>query len=242
MKRVIFVIFILTVSAFFVFPQSGTQSGTQGGEKTVEEKYLSTSIEIGIISELAAADTREQKLVALDTIEKMVNDGKVREGDVQLHSILTSLSGEGTSIIVRESNRNTNYYPEVRRRAAKLLGEIGGENSKDSLINIALKDVEPMVLSQAVYGLGVIGLNNNNEALLAIAAVIDEDSKKYIVDDNLAVASLLAIEKIARKNGGFEDEPDPKFIYKSIVAIQQGNYSPNVKKWAGLLIDKLRQY
>ncbi len=234
MKRVIFVIFILTAASFSVFPQSG--------EKTVEEKYLSTSIEIGIISELAAADTREQKLVALDTIEQMVNDGKVKEGDVQLHAILTSLSGEGTAIVVRESNRKTNYYPEVRRRAAKLLGEIGGENSKNSLINIALKDVEPMVLSQAVYGLGVIGLNNNNEALLAISSVIDADSKKYIVDDNLAVASLLAIEKIAKKNGGFEDDPDPKFIYKSIVAIQQGNYSTNVKKWASLLIDRLRQY
>ncbi|MCP5515257.1 MAG: HEAT repeat domain-containing protein [Spirochaetales bacterium] len=234
MKRVIFVILILTAASFSVFPQSG--------EKTVEEKYLSTSIEIAIITELAAADTREQKLVALDTIEKMVNDGKVKEGDIQLHSVLTSLSGEGTSTVVRESNRKTNYYPEVRRRAAKLLGEIGGENSKNSLIDIAMKDVEPMVLSQAVYGLGVIGLNDNNEALLAISSVIDADSKKYVVDDNLAVASLLAIEKIAKKNGGFADEPDPKFIYKSIIAIQQGNYSTNVKKWASLLIERLRQY
>ncbi len=99
-----------------------------------------------------------------------------------------------------------------------------------------------MVLSQAVYALGIIGLNERNEAIQAISRVIDEDVNRPAVDDNLAVASLLAIEKIAKKNGGFEEDPDPKFIYRSIIAIQQGNYGPNVKKWAGLLIDRLRQY
>ena len=234
MKRIVFVIFIAAVTAISIFPQSG--------EKTVEEKYLGTSVEIGIISELAAADTREQKLVAIDSIEQMLNNGKVKSGDVQVHSILTSLSGEGISIVVRENSRKTNDYPDVRRKAVKLLGELGGENSKATLIDITLKDNEPMVLSQAVYALGIIGSNENNESLLAISRVIDADSKKPGVDDNLAVASLLAIEKIAKKNGGFAEEPDPRFIYKSIIAIQQGNYGPNVKKWASLLIDRLRQY
>ncbi len=238
MRRVVFVIFIAAVAAISVFPQSGTP----GGEKTVEQKYLSTSVEIGIISELAAADTREQKLVALDSIEQMLGDGKIKGGDTQIHTVLKGLSGEGISIVVRESSRKTNDYPEVRRRAAKLLGELGGENSKNTLIDITLKDNEPMVLSQAVYALGIIGMNDKNESLMAIARVIDTDAKKAVVDDNLAVASLLAIEKIAKKNGGFAEEPDPKFIYRSIISIQQGNYGPNVKKWAGLLIDRLKQY
>lgn len=234
MKKLVFVIFIAVVASFSLYSQSS--------ETTVEERYLSTSIEIGIINELAAADTREQKLVALDSIEQMMNEGRVNTGDHQIHSVLSSLSGEGVSIVVRENNRKTNYYPEVRRRAAKLLGELGGENSKNTLIDITAKDKEPMVLSQAVYALGIIGLNERNEAIQAISRVIDEDVNRPAVDDNLAVASLLAIEKIAKKNGGFEEDPDPKFIYRSIIAIQQGNYGPNVKKWAGLLIDRLRQY
>lgn len=234
MKKLVFVIFIAVVASSTLYSQSS--------ETTVEERYLSTSIEIGIITELAAADTREQKLVALDSIEQMMNEGRVNTGDRQIHSVLSSLSGEGVSIVVRENSRKTNYYPEVRRRAAKLLGELGGEDSKNTLIDITTKDKEPMVLSQAVYALGIIGLNERNEAIQAISRVIDEDVNRPAVDDNLAVASLLAIEKIAKKNGGFEEDPDPKFIYRSIIAIQQGNYGPNVKKWAGLLIDRLRQY
>lgn len=234
MKKVVFTAVIALFAVAIAFSQSSTQ--------TVEEVYLSTSMEISIIAELAVADTREQKLAALDILDNMMKDGKLKEGDPQVVSVLTSLSSEGTSTVVRENRRKINYYPDVRRRAAKLLGELGGDNSKDALIAIAQKDDETMVLSQAVYALGIIGTNEMNESLSAIARVIDNDSKKMVVDDNLAVASLLAIEKIAAKNGGFEDEPDPRFIFKSIISIQQGNYSTNVKKWAGLLLEKLRQY
>ncbi len=214
----------------------------QNNEQTVEEKYLSTSIEVSIIRELAFSDTRDQKLAAIESIEDMFSDGKIKSGDPQIHNILNSLSGEGISSIVKENNRKVNYYPEVRRRACKLLGELGGEISRDSLVEITRTDDETMVLSQAVYALGIIGMNENNKSLLAISQVIDADANKLRVDDNLAIASLLAIEKIAKKNGGFEEEPDPFFIYRSIIKIKEGNYSPNVKKWADMLLDRLKSY
>ena len=90
--------------------------------------------------------------------------------------------------------------------------------------------------------LGIIGLNENNQSLEAIAQVIETDANKLRVDDNLAIASLLAIEKIAKKNGGFEEEPDPFFIFRAIIKIKEGNYSPNVKKWADMLLDRLKNY
>ena len=172
----------------------------------------------------------------------MFSDGKIKKGDPAIHNILDSLSGEGIKSVVTENRRKINYYPEVRRRACKLLGELGGEISRDTLIDITQKDDETMVLSQAVYALGIIGLNENNQALEAIAQVIDADANKLRVDDNLAIASLLAIEKIAKKNGGFEEEPDPFFIFRSIIKIKEGNYSPNVKKWADMLLDRLKNY
>ena len=214
----------------------------QDSEQTVEEKYLTTSVEISIIRELATAETRDQKLAAIESIEEMFSDGKIKKGDPAIHNILDSLSGEGIKSVVTENRRKINYYPEVRRRACKLLGELGGEISRDTLIDITQKDDETMVLSQAVYALGIIGLNENNQALEAIAQVIDADANKLRVDDNLAIASLLAIEKIAKKNGGFEEEPDPFFIFRSIIKIKEGNYSPNVKKWADMLLDRLKNY
>ncbi len=223
MKRVVFLILTAAIISMPIFAQNqNTQKNqtNQNKETTVEQKYLSTSIEVAIVSELAAADTREQKMVALDTIEQMVQDGKIKQDDIQINNVLTSLSGEGTFIVVREGNRKVNNYPDVRTRAAKVLGELGGEKSKNTLIDITIKDNEPMVLAQAVYALGVIGLNDKNESLIAIARVLETDSKKALPDDNLAVASLLAIEKIVKKNGGFPDEPDPRFIYRSIIGVQ----------------------
>ncbi|MCL2481105.1 MAG: HEAT repeat domain-containing protein [Spirochaetaceae bacterium] len=232
MKKIVFLIIIVIISSS-LFAQ----------ETTVEQRYLSTSIEIAIATELAAAETREQKLIALDTIEQMVNDGKIKQDDIQINNVLTSLAGEGTFIVVREGTRKVNDFPEVRTRAAKVLGELGGEKSKNTLIDITTKEYEPMVLSQTVFALGIIGLNDNNESLLAIARVLEANSRRApLPDDNLAIAALLAIEKIAAKNNGFPSEPDPRFLYRAIIEVQQGNYSTNVRKWAENLIQKLRQY
>ncbi len=231
------IIFVTMLSALLI-----SAVASQDDEQTVEEKYLSTSVEVSIIKELATSDTRDQKLAAIESIEDMFADGKIKKGDPAIHNILDSLSGEGIKSVVTENRRKVNYYPEVRRRACKLLGELGGEISRDTLIDITRKDDETMVLSQAVYALGIIGLNENNQSLEAIAQVIDADANKLRVDDNLAIASLLAIEKIAKKNGGFEEEPDPFFIFRSIIKIKEGNYSPNVKKWADMLLERLKNY
>jgi len=234
MKKIVFLI-IIAVMPYLLFAQNK--------ETTVEQRYLSTSVEIAIVSELAAAETREQKLIALDSIDQMIKDGKIKQDDIQINSVLTNLAGEGTFIVVREGTRKINNYPEVRTRAAKALGELGGEKSKNTLIDITTKENEPMVLAQTVYSLGIIGLNDSNESLTAIARVLEQNSKRYpLPDDNLAVAALLAIEKIAAKNNGFPPEPDPKYLYRAIIEVQQGNYSTNVRKWAENLITKLRQY
>jgi len=234
MKKIVFLIIIAIISSSLF---------AQNKETTVEQRYLSTTIEIAIVTELAGADTREQKLIALDTIEQMIKDGKIKQDDIQINNVLTGLAGEGTFIVVREGNRKINNFPEVRTRAAKALGELGGEKSKNTLIDITTKENEPMVLSQAVFSLGIIGLNDNNESLLAIARVLELNSKRYpLPDDNLAVAALLAIEKIAEKNNGFPPEPDPRYLYRAIIEVQQGNYSTNVRKWAESLITKLRHY
>lgn len=237
MKKVVFFIIITIISAPLFAQNKETKK-----ETTVEQRYLSTSIEVAIVSELAAGDTREQKMIALENLEKMISDGKIKQDDIQINNVLTSLSGEGTFIVVREGNRKINNYPDVRARAAKALGDLGGEKSKVTLIDITQKDNEPMVLSQAVYSLGLIGINDKNESLLAIAYVLEANSKRREPDDNLAVASLLAIEKIAAKNNGFAKEPDPRPIFGAIVGVQAGNYSTNVRKWAATLMDKLRQY
>lgn len=236
-------VFLVILITFLVLGQVFAQDATEKTEeKTVEERFLSTSVEIAIIGELAKSDTRDQKLIALGSIEKMVKDGSGSANDPAVQKVLSDLSTEGINIIVREGSRKINNFPEVRRRAAEILGELGGEKAQETLIGITVNENEPMVLSQAIYSLGTIGLNNNNETILAISKIMDIDSKKTLPDNNLAIASILAIEKIAKENNGFPKEPEPTFIYQTILSIQNGNYNQNVKKWATLLLEKLKVY
>ena len=237
MKKIVFLI-IIGIMPTLLFAQ-GAQTGT-----TPEERFLSRSdTEIRIIAALAAADTREQKMVALDSIEAMVKEGTVNQNDTEIINIIRDLAGEGTYVVVREGGWRANNFPDVRSRSVKLFGELGGESSKDMLLYISEREVEPMVLSELVFALGVIGLNDNNEALLAITRILHDNNKRIpFPDNNLAIAGLLAIEKIVEKNNGFPNEPNPRFLYGAIMEIMTGSYNLNVRVWAENLMLRLRKY
>ena len=81
----------------------------------------------------------------------------------------------------------------VRKEACDLLGKLGGENSKDTLLEVLVQDDEPMVKAEAAYALGKIGYNENDEVARALAfAVVDQDVVNP--DSNFAFAVLLAFE------------------------------------------------
>ena len=151
--------------------------------------------------------------------------------------ILDSLSKEGVGKVVREDGRQINNFPMVRREACAILGQIGGEDAKNSLLNVLLSDNEPMVRAEAVYSLGLIGLNENNEVTKIISWVIlQQDLTRP--DNNFAFASILALEKIAEKNNGINDEE----LYRAVITIAQGNYIRDVKYKALDLLNTLRKY
>jgi HEAT repeat protein len=229
-KRALAVILILLLAGI-------AQSGfSQGRELTIEELYLQNA-EIRIIREQAASQDREMKLLALENIQQMLDDGKLSTGAPEAHFVLDYLSGEGLSHQVRENKRLINYYPEVRRRAANLLGQLGGENSQETLIAVLYDDIEPMVMAEAAYALGQLGDNEDNRASQAIANVIlVQDSVNP--DNNFAFASLLAFEKIAAANGGLNDAA----AFDAIIRIAQGNYISKVRLKAVQVLDRLRQY
>lgn len=205
-------------------------------EITVEERYLQ-NIEIGIIREQAVTLDRDSKLLALDNLQEMVDDGKIGEDSAEALYLLDYLAMEGVSRQVRMEGRLINYFPMVRKKAANILGQIGGETAKNTLLDVLEDDNEPMVKAEAVYALGQIGMNEDEEVARAIAYEVMNQTA-VAPDDNFAFAALLAFEKIAETNDGIK-EPS---VYLAIIQIAQGNYIKVVREKAFEVMDSLRRY
>jgi hypothetical protein len=212
--------------------QAGTSSSNK--EITIEELFLQ-SIEFQILREKAFSDEYDMKMNSLDDLEKKVNDGSYKTNEQQVEFVLEYLALEGSGRVARESGRVVNDFPEVRRRSANMLGRMGTVEAKNALIRVLFIDAEPMVKAEAAYGLGVIGKNDNNEVVEALAfAYNKEDPTKP--DNNFAYALCLAIEKIGQKSGGVKSPA----AYQMLVKIAQGNYLRTVKAKALQVLDELK--
>nr|WP_156786632.1 HEAT repeat domain-containing protein [Treponema brennaborense] len=168
------------------------QQVTRKTETTVEEEYLS-NVEDVIIRELSQAEDRDNKFVSLQYIENALAAGRTSP-DIQ--TALESLAGEGITTQSRTNGRLMNNFPDVRTKACELLGQLPTEESKTTLVKIALADNEPMVVTAAIRSLGDIGINSNDEVVSTIAWA----QKKFAVlnpTSSLALEILFAYEKLA---------------------------------------------
>lgn len=209
-------------------------------EPTVEELYLKNP-DLQIAKEKAASKDRDMKLEAIEDIKEIIEKGKDEEAEVQLAIILGNLASEGTTLVVRELGRVINYFPEVRQQACTVLGSVQSSKAKEAakniLIDVVLKDDEPMVKAGAAYALGKLGLNQDNEVVSALAeAILKQDA--IAPDNSFALAVIISIEQIAEANNGINDP----YIFQALVKIAQSNYLPTVKQRAMDALSTLRGY
>ena len=178
-----------------LFAQTQTvqkQSTSTKSETTVENEYMS-NVEDVIITELSNSDSYDNKLVALQYLESAINDGR---SSPDMVASLDRLAGEGISTKSQTNGRVMNNFPDIRAKACDLLGQVKTEESKKVLVDVALNDNEPMVISSAIRGLGEIGINDKDEVVNSIAwaqkrnAVLNPTS-------SLAFEVLVAYEKLA---------------------------------------------
>jgi hypothetical protein len=223
------------VGAALLLPAQQTAPTAPKQEITIEELFLK-SVEFQILREKAFSEDYEIKMSALDDLEKKVNDGSYSANDQQVEFVLEYLALEGSARTTREAGRLVNNFPEVRRRAANMLGKIGTDAAKEALVRVILIDDEPVVKSEAAYGLGSIGKNPNNQVVQAlIFAYNQEDPTKP--DNNFGYALCLAVEKLAQKTPGGLKDPA---AYQLLVKIAQGNYLRTVKTKALQVLDVLK--
>jgi len=187
-----------------------------------------------IIRETARSNSREQKLIALDYIGDALERGSTND---EIRQTLEFLSREGRRSVARENGRVMNNFPDVRRRSARFLGQIGTEEARRSLIEICQYENEPMVIQEAIKSLGDIGTNENNETVLHIAWVVARFDNTN-PDNIMAIAAIDAYERIARLNNGINA---PEAI-RLLVRISEGSYIRPVQDRARQLLADLRSY
>lgn len=223
--------FILMTAAAAAVSIAAAQSNN---EMTVEESYLQESIELMIIRETARASSREQKFIALEYIGYAISRGNASD---DIRQTLDFLSREGRRTVAMESGRVVNNFPDVRRQSAKYLGQIGTEEARKTLLEICQFENEPMVLQEAIKSLGDIGVNDNNDTLITISWIFSRFNN--LNPDNLmALATIDAIDKIARKYNGINSQE----AVRTLRLITEGQYITPVKERATQLMSELRRY
>lgn len=198
LTKVLIASITLLVSGSFVFAQQqSVKKGSNNSkysetETSVENEYLN-DVDGDIIMSLANSDELDNKLVALQYLQNAIEDGNTSDTVIQA---LDQLAGEGLTTQSRTNGRVINNFPEIRRQACLLLAKVPTEHSKNTLVSIALADNEPMVMAAAVQSLGVIGINDNDEVVDAIAFA---NRKNQVLNptSSLALEVLNAFEALA---------------------------------------------
>lgn len=229
----------IVLLAFMIVPvmaQEGDASqDDEQTERTIEELYLSQDLELQIMRSQALANDREMKRLALQNIRSMVEDGTQNEG---VYIILESLATEGVARQVRSNGAVINNFPEIRREATELLGQVGGEQAKDSLLRIVRDDPEPMVLAEAAYALGRIGLNENNEVSDYLTQTLIRENASATPDNNLAFSLIISLERLSETNGGL---PDPE-VLGALLETASSPYIRTVRRRAVEAIVNMREH
>ncbi|MGI9256232.1 MAG: HEAT repeat domain-containing protein [Salinispira sp.] len=199
--------------------------------RTLEDLYLSTDIEVQLILSQAVSADRYSKLTALDVIRDMQDGGRIPANENAIMIILSSLSGEGITRTVHSDGRIVNNFPEVRRQAVYLLGEIGGERAPEILYTVFENDPEPMVLSEAILALTKTGISDPQKASKYISNILRSNTLRENPNNGLASACLTAIQDLSVVNAT---------ILTEIIDVVSGSYIDKVRQQALNLIDFLR--
>ncbi|AFG36927.1 HEAT repeat domain-containing protein [Spirochaeta africana] len=198
-----------------------------GGMATIEELYLSQDIDLQVARSQALGENREMKLLALQTLRSMIDEGMADTAGPEITAILNVLATEGTSRQVRTGNNTViNNFPDIRRQAVELLWQVGGNGAEEAMKGVLRDDPEPMVLAEAVYGLGMMEISNPEEVAEHLVYLLRRWNAMPAPDNNLAFSTLLTVERLAQQHPEIASNPE---LINTLLGIASGNYIREVR-------------
>ena len=171
-------------------------------DRTIEELFLDQQVKLQVVRTQAMSTDREMKALALREVGELIAQG---QQNPELYDIVEALALDGIEHQVREQGALVNNFPEIRREAVEMLRTLGGERAKNVLLSVLRNDPEPMVIAEAAYGLGQIGLNENSEVSDYMLSMLLRENAKATPDNNLAFSLVISIERLSEQNSGIVD-------------------------------------
>jgi len=139
----------------------------------------------------ASLPNQSMKLEVLSELTERWKRGELSPQDRSSLFILQWLAEEGVSDRIRTTESRN--FPEVRRKAAYLLGALGGLEARAILRRILLQDPEPMVVAEAMHALRRSPLPLTPEEVSGLLAVFSHQVLPKL-EANLAYAALLLLK------------------------------------------------
>ena len=211
---------IITLSFLIIFISAPAAQNVDG------------NFDFATINDYARSSNRDTKLIALNLLEEALAEGADSN---EIYTILDYLALEGTQY--RTTGLVMNDQPDLRQEAVKYLGQLGTTEALNTLIRVTQVEKELLVIYETVKALGIIGINNKNQAVNAITMIFNKYQQR-MPDNRLAILTIEAIDKIGDKNNGIEDRGAIRLLSR----IAQGPFHNAVKDHARQTIQNLLKY
>ncbi|MBN2534341.1 MAG: hypothetical protein JXB88_15745 [Spirochaetales bacterium] len=178
------------------------------------------------------------RLKALYSMEKIIKIGTIDSIKYDLLSILYHLSTYMDTTGDKKSKIHT------RKKAIELIGRLGEKINDfgyayqlESILILLLRNDDIAIVSSAVFALGILGYNNDGNAIRAIELAVDKWA--LITRDNtFALAVITSIERIANANNGLEEMEG----YAILIKIMQSYPDIQIREKAFEVMDRLNSY
>jgi hypothetical protein len=186
----------------------------------------------------AFAPDMQTKLALIAEIRDKARQGGVSPEDKSALRVLRYLAGEGTLTLKRGTASASQGFPEARRASCEALGYIGGPSAREILFAVLEAEGEPMVLSEAVFALGRITEEADDELTAVFTALLEAKILIPRGDNNLAMALLHTLEKFADSKAGIHDEG----LFRVLMRMLDEPLAPQVRRKARILIEKMKGF
>jgi outer membrane protein assembly factor BamB len=162
-----------------------------------------------------------EKRIQLEQITRGINSGRVGENEPEWTSFLLTISAGQDHI-------------QLRLNALMLLGKIGSQETIPWLVNIFLKEKEPLIRTAAVMTIGSIGVDPQGIAIQTFLQSIIYDGS--IRDDTLLIALAQATGALCRFSGPPLSETGARILN----LLNAPNQPPLARKQANKELSSLR--